>query len=1155
MQKYFGTPIEGYLEKISLRDVCILLVIIIAILSRLIGLGDRVMSHDEVNHVVPAFDLFSGRGYRHDPVTHGPLQFHLMGLSYFLFGDNDFTSRLPHALFSIATIIFVMIFFRRYLGSFGSFAAGVLFTISPFMLFYGRYARNDVICVFLGLTAIYSFLRFYETREMKHLYYLAVSLALNFSAKETAYIFAAQLLVFVLILFIYDLLKINWVNKKKMVEIFFFNGLFILTTILALAISVLLFRNSYMLAQGSGIAINIQPGSTNTLVDLFNNALPMFRFVIPGTIPLLVLSSAIIFMRRKLRWDLIRKSSSFSLLISIGTLVLPLLAPFLVRFAGMDPASYSDPFVVIADYIFIGVLFFISYGVGSEWDRENWWKLALLFFGIYAILYSTFFTNTTGLVTGLVGSLGHWLNQQSVQRGGQPSYYYAFFLLPIYEFLAIFGSIFALYFGIKHKSFWRKSTIVSDRPIEEDEEIINGDQESQPAPILKFKEENLVPSPAIFIYLIITSLIAFTIAGEKMPWLSLHIIFPLLLTASWAFEQIYTRFRTVWKKKNLIRILATFSILLNTIFIVLQLLGNTPPFQNQTQADLQSTYRFIFLSLIEIGLITFFIKKKNEWNTNRFLIILTVTFLLLLSLLTVRSAYRASFINYDNAKEFLVYAHAADGPKLILEQVEEISQRTTNGLDIKVAYDNHGLYPFWWYLRHYPNKIVYLENPTRSLEEAPLIIAGQDKYAKLDPIVRDNYYFFEYMRLWWPMQDYWNMNWEKLSAVIGNKEMRQAIFNIWLDRDYTLYAQAKNNQNLTLETWLPSEKTRLYIRKDIAAQMWQYSTAESLQQTVEADPYAEKMISKLPDGFIGMGGDVPGELNGPRGIDIAPDGTIYVADSRNHRIQVFSSDGLLLNVWGSFANALDGDAPGGTFNEPWDVAVAADGAVYVADTFNHRIQKFDANGRFLKMWGIFAQGQDPESFWGPRGIEIDAKGNVLVADTGNKRVVVFDADLEYITQFGGGGFDLGQFDEPVGIAVSNNGDVIVADTWNRRVQIFSADAAGTAYSPKTSFDIDGWFGQGIDNKPYITADLIGNIYISDPEGGRILVFNPAGDFLIGYQDINNSSDLIAYPFGLAVDTQGRIWFSDASANVISFIDGNVQGLSEKFDTFSEPAED
>jgi uncharacterized protein (TIGR03663 family) len=1134
MQKPIDTPRPIFFKQFSLRDWIVLIIIILAIFSRVIGLGDRVMSHDEVNHVVPAFDLFSGRGYRHDPVTHGPLQFHLMSLSYFIFGDNDFTSRLPHAIFGVLTVAFVMVFFRKYLGSIGAIVAGILFTISPFMLFYSRYARNDIICVFLGITAIYTFLRYYETREIKYLYLLTISLVLNFTAKETAYIFSAQLLLFAFLLFIHELISIKITNRSAAIKIFSLNILLIFIIILSLVISVLLFRQSYAGVQVNSAEFINTPGLQVGLSNFINSLWPVLRFILPGLIPLIFLITVAAYLVNKVRWDLFANSPAFSILILMGTLVLPLLAPFLVRFAGINPATYSDLYVVTTDFVFIAALFIISYIIGSAWDRENWWKLACVFYGIYFVLYSSFFTNPAGLMTGMIGSLGHWLDQHPVQRGGQPFYYYAFFLLPIYEFLASFGALLAFYFGIKKRAFWRsEDRQILDGKIDqqsEDEDEPNGNL--QP---IQLSQRILIPDPAINIFLMITSIIAYTIAGEKMPWLALHIVFPMILSAAWAINIAIEAFDRITLKNKRLKFWIFMGILLTTLLIIFQLLGSNPPFHSQTQFDLRATYRFVFLCLIETGLVIALLRQNRDDSRLPLVKFTVMGFLILLSVVTIRTSYRAAFINYDNAKEFLVYAHAADGPKKILEQVEEISNRTTNGLNIKVAYDNHGLYPFWWYLRHYPNRIVYLENPTRSLEEAPLIIAGQDKYAKLDPIVRDNYYYYEYMRLWWPMQDYWNLNWEKIAAVMTEGQMRQAIFEIWFNRDYSRYAQLKNNQNLTLETWLPSEKTRLYIRKDIAAEMWQYTNSDSFMQALETDPYADNLLSKIPDGFIGMAGSVPGELNTPRGMDIGPDGRIYIADSRNHRIQVFAPNGLLENVWGSFANVLEEDAPGGTFNEPWDVAVAPDGTVYVADTFNHRIQKFDNDGRFIKMWGVFAQGQDPESFWGPRGIDVDRKGNILVTDTGNKRIVVFDADLNYITQFGGGGYEPGQFDEPVGIAVSANDEVIVADTWNRRVQVFIPDEAGLLYTPVRSFDIEGWYGQGIDNKPYVTVDEEGNIYLTDPEAGRILQFSESGDFVMGYQDLNTTADLIGYPYGIAIDGDGKIWFSDASSNIIAFI--------------------
>jgi len=291
MQKLFNTPLDQLIKRFTLRDFFILLILLLAVLSRFIGLGDRVMSHDEVNHVVPAYDLFAGRGYRHDPITHGPLQFHLMGLSYFMFGDNDFTSRLPHAIFSILTIAFVMVAFRRYLGSFGSIIAGILFTISPFMLFYGRYARNDAICVFLGVVAIYSFLRYFETRNNKYVLFLTISLALNFTAKETAYIFSAQLLLFVLLLFALNIIKVTISDRKKTTRIISANILLVLLVILLMSASVLLFRQAYVNNQQS--ATTTMPVVTDVnsgFAGFFESALPVLSFILPGIIPLIMLT-------------------------------------------------------------------------------------------------------------------------------------------------------------------------------------------------------------------------------------------------------------------------------------------------------------------------------------------------------------------------------------------------------------------------------------------------------------------------------------------------------------------------------------------------------------------------------------------------------------------------------------------------------------------------------------------------------------------------------------------------------------------------------------------------------------------------------------------------------------------------------------------------
>jgi DNA-binding beta-propeller fold protein YncE len=450
-----------------------------------------------------------------------------------------------------------------------------------------------------------------------------------------------------------------------------------------------------------------------------------------------------------------------------------------------------------------------------------------------------------------------------------------------------------------------------------------------------------------------------------------------------------------------------------------------------------------------------------------------------------------------------------------------------------VAYDNDALYPYWWYLRDYPNKKWFTDKPTRDLQDVPLIIAGEGTFAKLDPIVKNNFVQFEYMRLWWPMQDYFNLTWDRIWGAIKDPKMRQAIFQIWLNRDYTLYGQLTNNPNLTLETWQPSSKMRFYIRKDIVAQIWNYGTAPAITTTAQVDPYAGKMITLKKDLSFGVMGAEAGQYNAPRGIAVAPDGTIYVADSRNNRIQHLTTDGKVLQAWGGFGDVSKGAVPGGLFNEPWGVAVAPDGsAVYVTDTWNYRVQKFTPDGKFIKMWGYFGQAEKPEAFWGPRGIVVNGKGDVFVSDTGNKRIVVFDSEGNFITQFGSAGLDPGQLDEPVGITLDAAGRVYVADTWNQRVQVFAPDSTGKNYTSILNFDINGWFGQSLDNKPFIAVDQAGNIYVTDPEGYRVLEFTADGKIIRGWGDTGDPTDTLGLPSGIAIDAQGHVWVNDAGNNRI-----------------------
>ena len=165
----------------------------------------------------------------------------------------------------------------------------------------------------------------------------------------------------------------------------------------------------------------------------------------------------------------------------------------------------------------------------------------------------------------------------------------------------------------------------------------------------------------------------------------------------------------------------------------------------------------------------------------------------------------------------------------------------------------------------------------------------------------------------------------------------------------------------------------------------------------------------------------------PCGVAADSFGNVYVADTGNHRIQKFSSQGVFLTKWGTSGS---GD---GQFN--WPNAVAADsfGNVYVADTRNDRIQKFSSQGVFLDKWGTTGSG-DGQFVW-PRAVAVDSFGDVYVADTGNDRVQKFSSQGVLLDQWFGG------FDYPFDIAVSPDGDVYVLNSNSNIIQIFDSNGA------------------------------------------------------------------------------------------------------------------
>jgi len=177
------------------------------------------------------------------------------------------------------------------------------------------------------------------------------------------------------------------------------------------------------------------------------------------------------------------------------------------------------------------------------------------------------------------------------------------------------------------------------------------------------------------------------------------------------------------------------------------------------------------------------------------------------------------------------------------------------------------------------------------------------------------------------------------------------------------------------------------------------------------------------------------ELVRPGGMAIDQENRfIYVADTGNDAVDVFDADNFkFLRQIGKPSTKHD-QSDAGNFSLPEAVAVDRHGDVYVADTFNNRVEIFDADGKFISTFG--KNGDSPWNLERPKGIAVDCDGHIWVVDAVQNLVKVFNKEGRLLIYFGGQGYYPGQFMGPFGIAIDHSNRVIVSETFPGRVQVF-----------------------------------------------------------------------------------------------------------------------
>jgi RHS repeat-associated protein len=305
-----------------------------------------------------------------------------------------------------------------------------------------------------------------------------------------------------------------------------------------------------------------------------------------------------------------------------------------------------------------------------------------------------------------------------------------------------------------------------------------------------------------------------------------------------------------------------------------------------------------------------------------------------------------------------------------------------------------------------------------------------------------------------------------------------------------------------------------------------------------------------------------GCLSSPDGLTVSQ-GFVFVADTYNHRIQKFTTEGVFVMGWGTYGY---GD---GNFRYPKDVGVAADGSVFVVDSYQHQIKKFDSAGLFLQKWGSLGDG--PGQFNYPSRLTIDGARSpeeIVVADTNNSRFQRFDLNGGFISTFGQGGYAPGVLNWPEDVAVDGQGNRYVTDSNNHRVQVFSPNGEvmavgmyggangnfiyplGIAFHQANNvfyvadssnrriqkFSVDwpsvqfaaSWPVQSGGVPRDVTTDAAGQVFVVNQTTSMVERYTADGGYLGSWGGPGTGNGQFNLPKSIAVDPDGNVWVLDQS---------------------------
>lgn len=642
-----------------------IIVVVGAAAIRFWDLGVRAVHHDESLHAFYSWKLYSGDGYIHNPMMHGPFQMEATAGLFFLFGDSDYTARLLYAIAGTALVLMPLLF-RSRLGDWGALITSTLLAFSPAMLYYSRFARNDILMAvwtFGVVIAMWKYLnedaveprdktpsplaawtsgmaarvgRYFnenagEPRDKtpsrepedeeaakcplpqmgrtRYLYITAALLAFAFASKESAYLITATMGLYLVLV----IASRHWSAVRSSVHV----------AVDSPPMAAVKIVRGWWSTFSRGLQMRGISKEAGFLVLLITITLPLW-----GAFVSIFQNTAL------LDW------SGLTLASPVG---------------GQGPIGAPIGGGLVVAFLVTALLIFLGLNYGLKWNTPVWWKAAAIFYVLFILMYTTFLTNPVGIGSGVWQAPGYWIVQQGEARGNQPWYYYTV-LTTVYEFLPLLLAVGGSVYYLRNKNRFG----------------------------------------LFLVYWVWTTFLLYTVASEKMPWLLVNITLPMIVLSGKFLNDILARVE--WKNIPLPSVL----LVLTGVPVFLALLWNLAFFGldgRETIAGFPNVVLGAALIVVVLALSAAGYFLTRRIGPLAFGTIALVSIAGVLFVLSGRAGLMASFPHGDIPIEMMVYTQTSPDIHRLARKLRE--QEAREGLQIVAIDGTSGFHwPWYWYLRN-----------------------------------------------------------------------------------------------------------------------------------------------------------------------------------------------------------------------------------------------------------------------------------------------------------------------------------------------------------------------------------------------------------------------------------------------------------------------